>query len=92
VGSYPSNAFGLFDMHGNVSEWCEDRFQRDYYKEAPTKDPTGPNSGEGRVVRGGSEYDKMWGCKSATRWGAAPYRRNHRIGFRVACALLSRGQ
>jgi formylglycine-generating enzyme required for sulfatase activity len=48
------NAFGLYDMHGNVYEWCHDYFEEDYYKQSPAKDPTGPTSGSSRVLRGGS--------------------------------------
>ena len=59
VGSYRPNAFGLYDMHGNVAEWCLDWIKWDYYKEAPRKDPRGPSKkppdGQGyRVVRGGA--------------------------------------
>jgi formylglycine-generating enzyme required for sulfatase activity len=48
------NAFGLYDMHGNVYEWCHDYYEADYYKQSPEKDPTGPTSGSSRVFRGGS--------------------------------------
>src|SRR5262249_9940711 len=45
VGSYPPNAFGLYDMHGNVFEWCADRSGQDYYKKSPHRDPPGPSDG-----------------------------------------------
>jgi formylglycine-generating enzyme required for sulfatase activity len=52
VGLKKPNAFGLYDMHGNVYEWCHDYYEEDYYKQSPEKDPTGPVSGSFRVLRG----------------------------------------
>jgi formylglycine-generating enzyme required for sulfatase activity len=57
VGLKKPNAFGLHDMHGNVFEWCYDYHGKDYYKQSPAKDPTGPTSGSFRVLRGGSWYN-----------------------------------
>jgi len=54
VGLKRPNAFGLYDMHGNVLEWCHDYYGEDYYKQSPKKDPTGPGFGSSRVLRGGS--------------------------------------
>jgi sulfatase modifying factor 1 len=54
VGLKNPNAFGLYDMHGNVYEWCHDYYGEDYYKQSPEKNPTGPTSGSFRVFRGGS--------------------------------------
>jgi formylglycine-generating enzyme len=54
VGLKKPNAFGLYDMHGNVNEWCNDYYESDYYKRSPGEDPIGPASGSSRVTRGGS--------------------------------------
>jgi formylglycine-generating enzyme required for sulfatase activity len=64
------NAFGLYDMHGNVYEWCHDYYEADYYKQSPAKDPTGPTSGSFRVLRGGS-----WG--GDTRFSRSACRDRH---------------
>ena len=54
VGLKKPNAFGLYDTHGNVFEWCHDYYEEDYYQQSPTNDPQGPESGSFRVLRGGS--------------------------------------
>jgi formylglycine-generating enzyme required for sulfatase activity len=83
VGSFPPNAWGLYDMHGNVWEWCADWYDSDYYARSPTADPKGPSHGEGRVLRGGSWYSYPWGCRSASRHGLSPTFTNYGDGFRV---------
>jgi formylglycine-generating enzyme required for sulfatase activity len=83
VGTYSPNAFGLHDMHGNVSEWCRDRYDRDYYKESPVDDPRGPVQGSRRVGRGGSWVDYARTCKSSMRYGNEPRFRSRDLGFRV---------
>jgi len=86
VGKKLPNAFGLFDMHGNVYEWCSDRYESDYYGKAPATDPLGPPSGSDRVLRGGGWRNEAANCRSASRnWGAPSLRgSNNGLGFRVA--------
>src|ERR1019366_4146190 len=76
-GSYPPNAWGLYDMHGNVAEWCSDWYDPDYYKKSPKDDPKGPDNGVvstgfGKdcfhVLRGGSWLDEGRACRAAYRF------------------------
>jgi len=83
VGSHEPNGWGLYDMHGNVWEWCRDWFGE--YDTAVLADPVGPVKGARRVERGGSWYDQAGWCRSATRTGAYPYNSNGNIGFRLVC-------
>jgi len=84
VGQKLPNVWGLYDMHGNVWEWCLDRYG-DYPTSAVT-DPTGPIMGSSRVIRGGSWYFYAGGCRSATRSGNGPSYYDSNYGFRVALA------
>jgi formylglycine-generating enzyme required for sulfatase activity len=84
VGSYPPNEFGLCDMHGNVWQWCADWFDAGYYMGSPADDPKGPNSGERRVLRGGSWDCWPAGVRAAFRLKFAPSTRDFSVGFRVA--------
>lgn len=84
VGSYRPNAFGLYDMHGNVWEWCADRYDGSYYAGSPQDDPTGPSWGLDRVRRGGSWNRIAGNCRSAYRVNFSPELRYYYQGFRVA--------
>jgi formylglycine-generating enzyme required for sulfatase activity len=83
VGSYPRNAWGLFDMHGNVWEWCKDWYAKDYYQNGPAKDAPGPADGTVRVLRGGCWDASAGSCRAAHRYFLTPDDRGNGIGFRV---------
>lgn len=84
VGSFRANPFGLFDMHGNVQEWCGDWYGKDYYRFSPTDNPTGPPGGAARVKRGGDYLGAPTNAASHYRYSdVAPGNRGHFIGFRV---------
>jgi formylglycine-generating enzyme required for sulfatase activity len=85
VKSYPPNRWGLYEMHGNVWEWCQDWFSN--YPAEPVVDPQGSQSGVFRVLRGGSWTDLGRYCRSAYRLHSVPAARYDGIGFRLARGL-----
>ncbi|MBQ7401834.1 MAG: formylglycine-generating enzyme family protein [Lentisphaeria bacterium] len=82
VGQKRANAWGLYDMHGNVWEWCRDLYGS--YPYGSVTNPVGPSSGSYCVIRGGSWFYDADGCRSADRHGDVPSRRNRSGGFRLA--------
>jgi formylglycine-generating enzyme required for sulfatase activity len=82
VGSKRPNAFGLYDMLGDVSEWVNDWYDQNYYQISPSQDPTAPASGQDRVQRGGAWGDPPWMVRVSSRGGFNPTTRNNSVGFR----------
>jgi uncharacterized protein (TIGR02996 family) len=92
VGSYQPNGLGLFDMHGNVWEWCSDWYDPSYYQRSPRQDPQGPESNPENyhVLRGGSYYGPGDVCRSATRNRRVDGGRIDGDGFRVVLVAGAR--
>ncbi len=87
VASYPSNGFGLFDVTGNVWEWCSDWFDPTWYRHSPIDDPKGPETGHAKVMRGGSYLCHASYCRRSrvdARSSNTPDSSTGNIGFRVA--------
>ena len=82
VGSFSPNGYGLYDMAGNVWEWCVDWYDENYYTGSPNKNPQGPSWGSTRVLRGGSWRNLAHGLRVAYRNGDSPTSTNFHFGFR----------
>ena len=82
VGSFEANGYGLYDMAGNVWEWCADWYDKDYYQNSPAKNPLGPGTGTSRVLRGGGWYGKTCLLRVADRGCYDPDNRSEILGFR----------
>jgi formylglycine-generating enzyme required for sulfatase activity len=87
VGSFPQNPLALFDVSGNVSEWCADWIAENYYAVSPERDPSGPSTGQFRGRRGGCWYFGRDALRCSMRDGTAPQWRSDMTGFRCAKSL-----
>jgi len=84
VGKFPPSVLGLYDMAGNIYEWCYDNYKSDYYSVSTTKNPKGPATGMFRVLRGGSWYHGKEAMRTTYRFRFMPVARVGFVGFRVA--------
>jgi hypothetical protein len=83
VRAFPPNGYGLYDMAGNVMQWVEDWYDRNYYETSPLEDPKGPGTGSGRINKGGNWYASPADCRCAFRGFSGPSMSFWNLGFRV---------
>jgi len=83
VGTKTANQLGIYDLSGNVWEWCWDWYDGSYYSSSPASNPQGPATGSARVLRGGAWYYIATGCRAAYRISGAPTYSYYGLGFRV---------
>ena len=83
VGQLLPNNWKLYDMHGNVTEWVQDNYDKKYYSISPEKDPQGPEAGRKKVVRGGSWINQAYSCRSAARGYYSTDYTDSDFGFRI---------
>lgn len=85
-GKSPNN-LGLFDMSGNIAEWCSDWYFNSYANSTQRRNPTGPASGSNKVFRGGSWFDKAMNCRVSKRFSMNPDYKNKLVGLRLAASI-----
>ena len=90
VATKQPNELGLYDMSGNVYEWCQDRYAEDYYSNSPQVNPIGPDSGDYRVLRGGSWVGVPWYCRVSLRFNDNPDYRCFYYGLRLLLPVSQR--
>jgi len=88
VNSFAPNGYGLYQMAGNVWEWCNDWYSATYYSSSPQTNPIGPETGTNRVIRGSANNGDAFECRVAYRANYGPLKFNNNYGFRVAVERL----